>query len=227
MRKANRILLVDDDHDILDLLQYNFEREGFSVKAVDDSTKAIETCVKFSPNLIILDIMMPDISGIELCKRLRDLPDFHDTYIFFLTAKSENYYQQAALDIGGDDFIEKIMGLRALTNKVVTVLKNNFIIRKRIAKLSIGNLTIHRHSSTASVKGHEVSLSKPELELLYFFAQNPRKIITDENLQSNIWGSNIYSISLTLELYIENLSAKLGGKWITCMGDGRYRFNVH
>src|SRR5688572_27533888 len=117
-KKPFKILLVDDDYDILDLLKYNLEKEGYKVKTLHDSTGAVHVAKKFSPDLIILDIMMPHPNGIEICKELRGIKRFEDTYIFFLTAKSESYYQQAALDTGGDDFIEKLIGLRALTNKV-------------------------------------------------------------------------------------------------------------
>jgi two-component system alkaline phosphatase synthesis response regulator PhoP len=125
MKKQYRILAVDDDADILELLQYNLEMEGFIVKTVSDCKKALTEAIDFLPDLIILDIMMTPLSGIDICKQLRGLATFRYTYIFFLTARSEHYYQDAALDTGGDDFIEKIIGLRALTNKVATVLKGN------------------------------------------------------------------------------------------------------
>jgi len=219
--------VVDDDLDILDLLEYNLEKEGFKVKGIDDSTKAVEATVEFDPDLIILDIMMPNINGIEVCKQIRELPKFKDTYIFFLTAKSEFYYQEAALETGGDDFIEKIVGLRALTNKVVTVLKRNFVIRKRDPEVHTGKLQINRRSGVAKVGKEEIKLSKPELELLYFFAQNPRKVITVENLLGNIWGSETYSASKSIEIYVENLSKKLGSRWIIRLGGGRYKLRPH
>ena len=139
-KKPFRILIIDDDRDILELLEYNLEKEGFKVKSLDESYYAIKTAKEFGPDLIILDIMMPHPNGIEICRELRGMKRFEETYIFFLTAKSESYYQQAALDTGGDDYIEKIMGLRALTFKVSTVLKRNFVIRKSAVELTIGNL---------------------------------------------------------------------------------------
>lgn len=223
MGKDQRILVVDDDPDILELLQYNLEKEGFKVKTLEDSRRVIETALNFKPDLIILDIMMPEVSGIEACKLLRRLPGFRNTYIFFLTAKSEHYYHEAALDTGGDDFIEKIVGLRSLTSKISMVLRQNFKIHKSRAQISFGNLKVNRRSMTADVKGTVVELSKPELELLFFFVQNPRKTITTANLLGNIWGSDIFSISTTLEVYLNNLTEKLGGKWITEIEKGKYR----
>src|ERR1700755_3275700 len=117
-KKPFRVLVVDDDSDILDLLEYNLAKEGFKVKTLDDSSRAVSVAEEFLPDLVILDIMMPHPNGIEVCRTLRGMKRFADTYIFFLTAKSESYYHEAALDTGGDDYIEKIVGLRALTYKV-------------------------------------------------------------------------------------------------------------
>ena len=115
------------------------------------------------------------------------MPRFKNTYIFFLTARSEHYYQDAALDTGGDDFIEKIIGLRALTTKVVKVLKENFVIRKSDTSLVSGSLILYRKASLVYLKGITITFSKPEFELLFFFAQNPKKIISTESLISSIW----------------------------------------
>jgi two-component system alkaline phosphatase synthesis response regulator PhoP len=226
-RKHFRVLVVDDDMDILELLKYNLEKEGFKVKTIDESHDAIAVAKEFSPDLIILDIMMPHPNGIEICRQLRSLKRFEDTYIFFLTAKSESYYHEAALDTGGDDYIEKVIGLRALTYKVATVLKRKFVIRKSIAELKLGNLTIHRKSTSVLVGDHEVTLSKPEFELLFFFAQNPRKVISHENLLQNIWGSEIYLFDTTsLDVYIHNLKKKLGINLIHRTGDNHYRLDL-
>lgn len=221
-----RVLLVDDDWDILELLEYNLEKEGFKVKTLEDSWNAVDVAKDFAPDLIILDIMMPHPNGIELCKELRSMGQFKDTYIFFLTAKSDNYYQQAALDMGGDDYIEKSMGLRALTNKVSNVLRRRFVIRKSMAELTIGNLSINRRSSSVKIGDTEIVLSKPEFELLFFFAQNPRKVISQDNLLCNIWGSEIYLFDSSIDVYIHNLKTKLGLDLIHRTSDNRYRLDT-
>lgn len=225
-KKAFRVLLVDDDLDILELLKYNLEKEGYKVKTLDDSHHAVSVAKDFCPDLIILDIMMPHPNGIEICKALRSMKRFEDTYIFFLTAKSESYYQQAALDTGGDDYIEKVVGLRALTYKVSTVLKRKFIIRKSIPELQVGNISLNRKANTVTIHHQEVKLSKPEFELLFFFAQNPRKIITQENLLCNIWGSEIYLFDTSIDAYIHNLKKKLGSDLIQTFEGHRYRLSV-
>jgi two-component system, OmpR family, alkaline phosphatase synthesis response regulator PhoP len=223
--KSFRILIVDDDRDILDLLEYNLEKEGFKVKSIEDSQMAIKVARDFGPDLIILDIMMPHPNGIEICRELRSMKRFEDTYIFFLTAKSENYYQQAALDTGGDDYIEKIMGLRSLTFKISTVLKKKFIIRKSAPELRLGNLRICRRSCSVKINDEEISLSKPEFELLFFFAQNPRRTISLENILRNIWGSEIYMLDSAIDGYIHNLKEKLGMDLIRLRGTNGYRLD--
>lgn len=224
--KPFKVLLVDDDWDILELLEYNLEKEGFKVKTIEDSYQAVPVAKEFLPDLIILDIMMPHPNGIEICRELRSIKRFEDTYIFFLTAKSESYYQQAALDTGGDDFIEKVVGLRALTYKVKTVLKRRFVIRKSVAELKIGPLIINRRSGSVRIGDMDISLSKPEFELLFFFAQNPRKVISQENLLCNIWGSETYLFDTSIEVYIQNLKKKLGLNIIQRTADNRYKFDL-
>lgn len=222
--RSLRVLVVDDDCDILDLLKYNLEKEGFKVKILEKSHKTIRVAKSFCPDLIILDIMMPHPNGIELCRELRSMKRFANTYIFFLTAKSESYYQYAALNTGGDDFIEKIVGLRALTYKVNSVLKKSFVIRKRIPELKIGSMTISRQTHSVHFRDHEVVLNKPEFELLFFFAQNRDKLITSDNLINNIWGSENYLFETSIDIYIESLRRKLGVNIIQRLNDNRYRF---
>ena len=224
--KPFRVLLVDDDPDILELLEYNLAKEGYKVKTLGESSSAVRIAKTFSPDLIILDIMMPHPNGIEICKELRGLKRFEDTYIFFLTAKSENYYQQAALDTGGDDYIEKVVGLRALTYKVATVLKRNFVIRKSTSELHIGKFRLYRKSNSVIIGREQVELNKPEFELLFFMAQNPDKIITRENLLCNIWGSEIYLVDTSIDGYIQSLQSKLGVNAIQTLTGHRYRFRA-
>lgn len=225
-KKPFRVLVVDDDKDILDLLEYNLKVEGFKVLAIDNSSLAVACAFDFVPDLIILDIMMPHPNGIEICRELRASSKFSNTYIFFLTAKSENYYQEAALDTGGDDFIEKIVGLRALTYKIKSVLKKNFVIRKGVPEMIVGNALINRKARSISVNGEEIILSIPEFELLFFFAQNPDKVITLKNLLHNIWGSETFLYDSSIEIYINKLCKRIGTKLIHKLGNDRYMLHV-
>ena len=224
-KKNYRILVVDDDTDILDLLSYNLEKEGYKVKTVSDSSKALKAAVSFKPDLIVLDIMMPELNGIEICKQLRQKDTFRNTYIFFLTAKSESYYQVAALDTGGDDFIEKVVGLRILIHRIKTVLNKKLIIRKSISELSIGSIKLNRLKSNVEINGNEVSLSKPEFDLLFFFAQNPKRVIGNESLNESMPAVDSYIAERTIDNYINNLTNKIGRQIIKKVNEGKYKLN--
>lgn len=219
-----RVLVVDDDTDILALLKYNLEKEGFKVRTVEDSREAVGEALGFSPDLIILDIMMPFINGLDLCRQFRRMEKFKEAYIFFLTARSETLLQEPALSAGADDFIEKIVGLRLLTNRVVAVLKRHFVIRKSLSEVKVGGLQVSRTKSLAVLAGEKIPLARAELDLLFFLAQNPRKVITRENLIGNIWGSEVYSGSLSVDTYLEKLSQKLGVGWIMRLSEDKYKF---
>lgn len=216
-KKTSKILIIDDDKSILMLLAYNLKKEGYKIKTVHDSREGVEVANKFSPDLIILDLMMPHINGIELCRELRKQPQFKSTYIFFLTAKSESYYQEAAFDTGGDDFIEKIMGIRTLTNKVNGVLKRKFVIRKGLKEYKIGNLLLKRKSREVFDGNRELTLSKPEFELIYFFAQNPNKNISNKFVLQNLWETESYQTDVSIDACLRKLIKKFGSD----------RFQVH
>jgi len=207
---SHKILLVDDDKDILELLKYNLEREGYEVAAELDSENAVKRAYEFHPDLIILDIMMPKINGIEVCSQLRNLEEFKSTYIFFLTAKTEKFFQKEAFEHGGDDFIEKITGLRTLTHKVSTVLKKNLVIRKGVTQIDLGDLKIDRSTQTVYYKRKKVNLPRHEFELLYFLAQNPKKTITRDSILHNIWGSEVYLFAKSIDTYVNNIKQKMG-----------------
>jgi two-component system alkaline phosphatase synthesis response regulator PhoP len=217
---------VDDDQDILELLSYNLGKEGYDVLTLHESMSAMPVAKAFLPDLIILDIMMPGLNGIELCRKLRSKERFKHTYIFFLTARSENYYQDAALNTGGDDYIEKIVGLKALTKRIGAVLKRNFKIHKSTALFKVGDLLINRRSCSVSLNGNEISLSKPEFDVLFFFAQNPTKTITIENLVQSIWGSDTYVADAHEEVYIQRLKRKLGDDIIFQKKKDHYLFKM-
>ncbi len=217
-----RVMVVDDDKDILDLLAYNLWKEGYAVKVVDESKKVIRAAKSFHPDLIVLDLMMPHPNGIELCRELRGMQEFENTYIFFLTAKSDAYYQQAAFETGADDYIEKIMGLRSLTHKIKAVLKKNFIISKRKSDLTYGRIVLRRKSLTAVLDENPIQLSKPEFELLFFLVQNEGKPVTSEQLIDYLWGSAVYLTESTIDNYLESLQLKLGSDVIRNSDRGYY-----
>ena len=217
---------MDDDIDILELLKYNLEKEGFRVKTVEDSKSTIKVAQKFHPDLVILDIMMPEINGFELCEQLRNIPTFEDTYIFFLTARPENAFQQTALKLGGDDYIEKLTGLRLLLYKVNSVLKKKYIIKKRFQQLTLGDLHIDRKTSSVYFRNERVAVSEGEFEILFFLAQNRDRKLPLDSLIYNIWGTEFHPFHNTVKLYIENLQRKIYPNIIKVTRNDEYRFGL-
>ena len=224
--KNLRILVVDDDTDILELLEYNLSREGFKIKTVSNSAKALRVAWEFCPDLIILDIMMPHPNGIELCREFRNLKQFENTVIFFLTAKSETYYQQAAFNIGGDDYVEKMMGLRSLTFKINSVLKKRFVIRKSRMEVHAGTLVVSRKSGTVHVSGRELVVSQHELDLLFFLAQNTGRVVSSANLTQLVWSSEWRMNETRIEQHVDNLNAKLGHVFIQKLADHHFKLKA-
>lgn len=221
-----RVLIVDDDKDILELLRYNLEKEGYDVCVINKGIDSIKTAVAFKPDLIVLDILMPKINGLEVCKKLRAYEGFRNTYIFFLTALSDRKIRKEAFEMGGDDFIQKITGLRALTYKISTVLQHDLIIRKSIPHIHLGDLVVDRLNQEVIYKGKRILLSEAEFEILYFFAQNPAKEISRDSLLQNIWGSDVFLLAKTLDVYLKNVARKLGVEVIRQIREGRYRLEV-
>lgn len=224
--QRSQILVVDDDVDILELLKYNLEKEGFRVKTLDDSARTIKVAEKFRPDLVILDIMMPGINGLEICEQLRNIPSFEDTYIFFLTARPENTFQEAALKLGGDDYIEKLTGLRLLLYKVNSVLKKKYVIKKRFSEVQVGDLLIDRRTKSVFFKNERVVVSEGEFEILFFLAQNQGRKLTLDCLIYNIWGTELHPFYNTVRLYIDNLQRKIFPNVIKINCHDEYRLGV-
>lgn len=219
-------MVVDDDQDILDLLQYNLEREGFTVKVVSQSSKALRVAMEFCPDLIVLDLMMPHPNGIDLCREFRNTALLKNAYIFFLTARSEGYYQYAAWQTGADDYIEKITGVRALTNKIISVLKKRYIIRKRENDVEAGPIKLNRRSkSVLSSTGELIELNASEFELLFFFAQNPGRVISAAQLIQIVYGSQMFFADKSIDSVVQALTRKLGSRLIRSVDGDHYRFS--
>lgn len=224
--RTMRVLVVDDDQDILDLLQYNLEREGFTVKALSQSHKALRVALEFCPDLVVLDLMMPHPNGIELCREFRNSALLKNAYIFFLTARSEDYYQHAALQTGADDYLEKITGIRALTNKIISVLKKRYIIRKRENDVEVGSIRLsRRNKAVLNPAGQLVELNASEFELLFFFAQNPGRVISGANLVQIVYGSDTFFADKSIDSVIQALTRKLGAHLIKTVDRDHYRFS--
>jgi two-component system alkaline phosphatase synthesis response regulator PhoP len=223
-KQTHKVLVVDDEEPILELLKYNLEKNGYEVKTAQDGAKAVDIARKFIPDLVLLDIMMPKMDGVETCRQLRDLPELQKMFVVFLTARSEEYSEVAAFDIGADDYITKPIKPRALMSRISALFRRDSKKSSPSSVISIGDLTIDRTSYTINVKGKEINLPKKEFELLYFLAQNPNKVFSREDLLQNIWGSDVYVLARTVDVHIRKVREKIGEDYITTVKGVGYKF---
>lgn len=224
---AQKILVVDDEEPILELLKYNLEKEGYDVRGASDGVQAVEVAKKFVPDLVLLDIMMPRMDGVEACRQIRAMPELANTFIVFLTARTEEYSEIAAFDGGADDYIQKPIKPRALMSRISALFRRDSKKKNESSQIKIGDLVIDRASYTIKVKGREVSLPKKEFELLFFLAQNPNKVFNRDELLQNIWGSDVYVLARTVDVHIRKVREKIGEDYISTVKGVGYKFNLN
>lgn len=221
-----KILVVDDDPDIVELLHYNLTREGYEVAQAENGEKAIEVAKAFKPNVILMDVMMPVLDGIAACRQLRDMNEFRQTHIIFLTARSEEFSEVAAFDAGADDFITKPIKPRALLSRLSAFARRDSQQEEQEKIIDVGGLRIDR-TSFAVYKGEDkITLPKKEFELLAFLAATPNKVFSREELLNNVWGSDVYVIARTVDVHIRKVREKIGEDNIKTIKGVGYKFNT-
>lgn len=219
-----KVLVVDDDPDIVELLEYNLQKEGYKVLTAEDGKRALEIVKDFTPDLVLLDIMMPNIDGIETGRRLRQMPEFKNTFILYLTARSEEYSEIAAFEAGADDYIHKPIKPRALMSRINAFFRREAQKQEIEDELKIADLNINRKNYTVTKGSSAQVLPKKEFELLYFLAQNPDKVFGREELLEKIWGVDIYVLERTVDVHIRKLREKLGEGYIKTLKGVGYMF---
>ena len=225
MPKSNfRILAIDDEKDILLLLKYNLESEGYIVKTASSGKEGLDIASEYNPDLILIDIMMPEIDGIEICRKLRDVEKFQSTFILFLTARVEEYSEVAAFDAGGDDYITKPIKPRALLSRINSFYKRKSSVDNSKNVIEVENLLIDKDSYLVKVDGNEVFFPKKEFELLHFLATNPKKVFSRESLLRNIWGADVHVVARTVDVHIRKIREKLGQDFISTIKGVGYKF---
>jgi two-component system alkaline phosphatase synthesis response regulator PhoP len=227
--KKNKVLIVDDEPDILELLKYNLEKEGYEVKTAADGKKAVAVAKTFLPELIVMDIMMPVMDGVEACRILRDMPEMLNTYIIFLTARTEEYSEVAAFDVGADDYLTKPIKPRALMSRIQALFKREAqkaVVSGEKEILQVMDLVIDRNSYTLTKSNVEIPLPKKEFELLFFLAQNPNKVFNRDELLQNIWGSDVYVLARTVDVHIRRVREKIGEDYIKTVKGVGYKFTA-
>ncbi len=224
-KSKHKILVVEDESDIAEMLEYNLEKEGYKVKTAGDGKEAVEVAAKFIPDIVLLDIMMPVMDGVEACRLMRENPDLNGMYIIFLTARAEEYSEIAAFNVGADDYIVKPIKPRALMSRIKAFFRREVKDSKKNDKITIGKLEIDKSSYLVSVDGQSIVLPKKEFELLYFLAQNPNQVFSRDDLLKNIWGTDVYVLARTVDVHIRKVREKIGSEYISTVKGVGYKFD--
>lgn len=229
MSKNQKILLVDDEPDIIEFIGFNLEKEGFIVEKAETGEEALSKAILFNPDLIVLDVMMPGMDGMETCEKLRAIPELNNPIIAFLTARGEDYSQIAGFEAGADDYISKPVKPKVLVSRVKALLKrknhkNSGNENETEAILTIGNITIDKEKYIVKKADEELVLPRKEFELLLLLASKTNKVFTREEIYSKIWGDDIIVGDRTIDVHIRKLREKLGSEHINTIKGVGYKF---
>lgn len=218
------VLIADDEPDILEILSYNLIKEGYKVHTARDGNEAIHKARQFKPDLIVLDIMMPERNGVEVCEILRAQPDFKETLIMFLTALNDESNQIKGLTTGADDYISKPISQKVFVSKVHSLLRR---LKKTDEKsIEVNGLIIDPERFLIIYKGQEISLAKKEFELLYLLASKPGKVFLRNEILSQVWGNDVIVGDRTIDVHIRKIRQKLGVDCITTVKGVGYKFDL-
>jgi two-component system alkaline phosphatase synthesis response regulator PhoP len=222
--EKTKILLVDDEPDILEFISYNLTKEDFEVFTSNNGRDAIKIAIKEKPDLIILDVMMPDLDGIETCRVIRETPDLKDVLIAFLTARNEDYSQIAGFDAGADDYINKPIKPRVLVSRVKALLRRAGKTSASEDVLQVNGFKIDRERYLILKENQEINLPKKEFELIALLASKPGKVFTREDILKSVWGDDVVVGDRTIDVHIRKLREKLGDNYIRTIKGVGYKF---
>ena len=219
-----KILLVDDEKDILEFLSYNLIKEGYSVQTASNGKVALDLAKKSKPNLIILDVMMPEMDGITACREMREIPGLSDVLILFLTARSEEYSELAGFAAGADDYVTKPIKPRLLISRIKALFKRtNSVSTENV--IEIGDVKVDRSKHELIFNNEKIHLARKEFKLLYFLMTMPGKVFAREDIIANVWGET-YVGDRTIDVHIRKIREKIGDKYIKTIKGVGYKFDL-
>jgi two-component system alkaline phosphatase synthesis response regulator PhoP len=225
MSKIPKILVVDDDPDIVEILRYNLSLGGYDVKSAANGKEAIKKAKIFLPEIILLDVMMPEMDGIEACSLIKEIPSLVNTRIIFLSARSEDYTQLSAFDAGADDYISKPVKPKILLKKIESIFKRLTKKNEEINLIDLGELKLDRNSYLVYLKNQEIALPRKEFELFYLLASKPGKVFTRDEIMGKVWGSEVVVGDRTIDVHIRKLREKIGVLYFKTVKGIGYKFN--
>lgn len=220
-----KILIVDDEPDILEVIEYNLLKEDYKVIKAANGKIALEKAIAEKPHLILLDIMMPEMDGIEVCRELRSMREFDNTIIAFLTARNEDFVQVQGFDVGADDYITKPIKPRILMGRIKALLRRTAAGDNHSEKVTYGDLTIDEEKFLVYVKGVPISLAKKEFELIQLLASKPGKVFTRQEIFNKIWGMDVIVGDRTIDVHIRKIREKIGEDFIKTIKGIGYKFD--
>ena len=221
-----KILLVDDEEDIIEFLTYNLRKEGFRVSSARNGAKAVKKAVKEVPDLIILDVMMPEMDGITALEQIRSIKKLDNTLVILLTARAEDYTQIQGFEAGADDYVTKPVKPKVLVKRVMALLRRANKGKENPQKLEFENLTIDQVKYVVVKNGKEIILPKKVFELLYLLASSPNKVFSREEIFSNVWGNEVVVGDRTIDVHIRKIREKIGLDNIRTVKGVGYQFEV-
>jgi two-component system alkaline phosphatase synthesis response regulator PhoP len=210
-KKDIKILLVDDEPDILEIVGYNLAQAGYQISTATNGKEAVKQAIKIKPHLIIMDVMMPEMDGMEACEQIREIPDLKDVIITFLTARNEDYSQVAGFEVGADDYIAKPIKPKLLVSKVKGLLRR-LKEEETVAEstsIQVGNLQINREEYKVIKDDQTIILPRKEFELLYLLASKPGKVFTRAEILDKVWGNEVIVGGRTIDVHIRKLREKI------------------
>ena len=222
-----KILCVDDEPDILEILKYNLSNEGYQVSTAKNGKIAIEKSMEIYPNLIIMDIMMPHVDGIEACEKIRSIESLNDTLIMFLTARGEDYSYIAAYEAGADDYITKPVKPKILLSKVKGLLRRSKKeSEKEVDEIEFGEIRINRDKYKVYISNKSINLPRKEFELLNLLVSKPEKVFKRDKIMEKIWGEQVVVGDRTIDVHIRKLRKKIGKKYFQTIKGVGYKFTL-
>tara|TARA_B100001175_G_scaffold113614_1_gene96395 strand:+ start:362 stop:1045 length:684 start_codon:yes stop_codon:yes gene_type:complete len=225
MSQISKILVVDDDPDIVEILRYNLSLGGYDVKSAMNGKEAIKKAKIFLPEIILLDVMMPEMDGIETCTIIKEIPSLTNTRIIFLSARNEDYTQLSAFDAGADDYISKPVKPKILLKKIASIFKRINKSKNKKQLIDLGEIKIDRNSYLVKKNDITISLPRKEFELFFLLASIPGKVFTRDEIMSKVWGSEVIVGDRTIDVHIRKLREKIGDLYFKTVKGVGYKFN--
>ena len=219
-----KVLVVDDDPDIVEILKYNLKNSGYSVKSAANGVEAIKKAKKFIPDIILMDVMMPEMSGIEACEEIKNIDQLSQAIIIFLSARSEDYTQISAYDAGADDYISKPVKPKILLKKISNIAKKISFEKNAPKTIDLGSIKINKEEYVVIKDKKEILLPRKEFELLFLLATKPEKVFTREEIMNKVWGTQVIVGDRTIDVHVRKLREKIGEKHIKTLKGVGYKF---